>query len=140
VLPRFSCAVLLVAALLAPAAAIAQPDTTAPTVIITVNVTLTDKAIRLSRHQAPRGSDVRFAVTNVGRRSHTFTLGTTKRGLGKQTGFSRVFKPGQHQVLLLFLDYRGVLPYFSNLPADLPKRAMHGKFVVGADVTGSVDH
>jgi hypothetical protein len=130
-------AALLVAAV-APAAD-ARPLTTAPNIYITVKVTLTDARIVLSRHSAPRGTDVRFVVTNVGTEPHTFTLGTLNRGAGLQTGFARVFRPREHEVLLLFLDYRGVLPYYSSLKADRSKRGMHGKFVVGVDVTGSVN-
>jgi hypothetical protein len=112
--------------------------TTAPNVFITVKVTLTDSKIVLSRHSAPRGTDVRFVVTNLGKEPHSFTLGTLDRGAGLQTGFARVFRPGQHQVLLLFLDYRGVLPYYSGLRRDLAKPGMHGTFVVGFPIPASV--
>ncbi len=136
-LPLFVLTALLAGALV-PAVQ-ARPSTTAPNIFVKVNVTLTDSKIILSTNTAPRGTDAQFIVRNTGTKPHTFTLGTTKRGLGFQTGFTRVFKPGQHQVLLLYLNYRGVLPYYSNTPADLPKKAMHGTFVIGEDVTGSVD-
>ena len=70
---------------------------------------------------------------------HTFTLGTTKRGIGIQTGFSRVVKPGESKLLLLFLNYRGVLPYYSAIPADRAKAAMHRRSTpIGEDVAGGI--
>jgi hypothetical protein len=117
----------------------ARPQTTAPNIFVKIHVTLTDSKIILTPKRAPRGTDAQFIVQNVGKKPHTFTFGTTKRGLGVQTGFSRLVKPGQHQLLLLYLNYRGILPYYSNTPADRKNPAMHGKFTIGQAVTGSVD-
>jgi hypothetical protein len=113
--------------------------TTAPSIIVQVHVTITDSKITVTPKRAPRGSDAQFIVRNVGTKLHTFTLGTAKRSTGKQTGFSRVMAPHTQKILLLYLDYRGALPYFSNTPADKAKSGMHGTFTVGGDVTGSVD-
>lgn len=115
------------------------PRTTAPSIIVKVHVTISDSKIVVSPRHAPRGSDAQFIVRNAGKKVHTFTLGTAKRGTGQQTGFSRVVAPGAQKILLLYLDYRGALPYYSNTPADKTKPGMHGTFVVGGDVTGSVD-
>ena len=63
-------------------------------------------------HQAedrPRGSDARFIVRNIGT-SPLFTVGSTRRGVGAQPGFSRLFKPGEHGILLVYLNARGTLP------------------------------
>jgi len=116
-----------------------SPQTTAPNVFVDIHVTLTDSKIILSRHSAPRGTDARFIVKNIGKKAHSFTLGTVARGLGTQTGFDKVFRPNQSQVLLLFLDYRGKLPYYSKLKADKNKPGMKGVFVIGAPIPGSVD-
>src|SRR5664279_1540505 len=95
----------LLAALLA---AIAVPvgdskvTTTAPNGYINVHVTLTDSKVIVSPKTAPRGSDARLIVRNIGTKPHSFTLLT-----GVQTGFSRVFKPGKPSVLVLYLDRRG---------------------------------
>jgi hypothetical protein len=122
----------VVAGVIATSAA-AQPQTTAPNVFVKIHVTLTDTKVILSPKHAPRGTDAQFLVRNIGTKPHTFTFGTLKRGLGVQTGFSRLVKPGQHQVLLLYLNYRGVLPYYSD------HGRVQGKFIIGQDVTGSVN-
>jgi hypothetical protein len=131
-------AVGLLSAVIASSAA-ARPQTTAPNIFVKIHVTLTDSKIILSPKRAPRGTDAQFIVRNIGKKPHAFTFGTTKRGLGFQTGFSRLVKPGQQQLLLLYLNYRGVLPYYSNTPTDRNNPAMHGKFTIGQAVTGSVD-
>jgi hypothetical protein len=131
-------AVGLLSAVIASSAS-ARPQTTAPNIFVKIHVTLTDSKIILSPKRAPRGTDAQFIVRNIGKKTHAFTFGTTKRGLGFQTGFSRLVKPGQQQLLLLYLNYRGVLPYYSNTPADRNNPAMHGKFTIGQAVTGSVD-
>jgi hypothetical protein len=130
-------ALLLVVAPLAPQA-YARPETTAPDVIIDIHVTLTNSRIVLSRHNAPRGTYARFTIRNVGTRPHNFTLGKAKRGSGAQSGFSRTLKARHKQILLLFLDYRGPLPYFAGLPADRRKPGMRGVFTIGNCVSNSV--
>jgi hypothetical protein len=122
----------LSAAMLAPAAAGASrgPSTTAPDVFVDIQVTITDSRIGLSRRTAHRGDEARFIIRNVGTKPHSFTLGTTVRGAGAQTGFSRTLKPKEQQVLLLFLNYRGRLPYRSKFPADRAKPGMRGVFKI----------
>jgi hypothetical protein len=117
----------------------ARPLTTAPNVFVKIHVTLSDKKITVYPKRAPRGTDAQFIVRNVGKKLHTFTLGTTNRGQGVQTGFSRAVKPGREALLLLFLNYRGAMAYYSNTVADRKNPAMHGKFTVGQDVAGSVN-
>jgi hypothetical protein len=108
----------------------AHPLTTEPTPIREIRVTITDTRITVRPGAAPRGSYARFTVHNVGTRPHSFTLGKAKPGTGLQTGFSRTLKPKTHKILLLFLDYRGQLPYYSSLPADRSKPGMKGIFTI----------
>jgi hypothetical protein len=111
-------------------AAHGQPQTTIPDVFVTVHVTITDSRIALDRHSARRGDEVRFVMHNAGTKVHSFTLGTTKRGGGTQTGFSTMIKPKEQKLNLLFLDYRGLLPYRSIVKIDLSKPRMKGVFKV----------
>jgi hypothetical protein len=127
--------VALLAAALAPSAlgtvrTSSQPQTTVPDVFVTVHVTITDSRIALDRHKASRGDEIRFILRNTGTRLHNFTLGGTKRGGGRQTGFSRTLKPREEKFILLFLDYRGLIPYRSNMKIDLTKPGMKGTFRV----------
>ena len=124
------CGLALASALVSSAAA--ERQTTSPNVYVNINVTLTDSKVTMSPRSAPRGSDARFIVRNIGKQAHLFTLGTTERGLGFQTGFSRVFKPKAHQVLLLYLDQRSVLQYYLGASAKSATPAMKGTFTVGA--------
>jgi hypothetical protein len=115
---------------LVPAALGSQPRTTAPPPVVDVRVTITDSAISMSPRSAVRGAFARFILINLGTKPHALTLGTAKRGTGKQTGFSSSLRPKQQKVLLLFLDYRGRLPYFGSLPADRTKSGMKGVFTI----------
>lgn len=105
--------------------------TTAPDSYVNIRVTLSDTRITLSRHTAPRGTDARFFVRNVGKRAHGFQLGATDRGLGFQSGFRLDVAPGRQKVLILFLDYRTKLPFFSPQKADLHNPNMRGFFTIG---------
>ena len=70
----------------------------------------------------------RFILVNTGKKPHTFVLGHERRGTGTQTGFTKSLKPHQQSILILFLDFRGSLPYRATLPADRSKPAMQGTF------------
>lgn len=107
-----------------------RPQTTAPPEVITVKVTMTDTAFHVSPRSAPRGDIGRFILVNRGKKSHTFALGHTKHGSGSQTGFTRTLKPSQQLVLILFLDYRGLLPYRGTMPSDRQLAAMQGTFKI----------
>lgn len=126
----------LAAALVVPGAlgttrGAARPNTTVPDVFLPVHVTVTDSRISLDRKSGHRGDEVRFTIRNAGTKTHNFTLGTTtKRGIGAQVGFSTTLKPKQEKVYLLFLDYRGDLPYRSIVKADLKKPGMRGVFKI----------
>jgi hypothetical protein len=109
----------------------ASPRTTGPTEIVTVDVKITDARIVLSPSSTPRGSYARFVVRNVGTKIHNFTLGRqTARVSGLQKGFTQTVKPRQQKILLIYLDYRGKLPYYSIIKADLNKPGMKGIFTI----------
>ncbi len=82
----------------------------------------------MSPKLAQRGSMGRFILVNTGKKPHTFVLGHERRGTGVQTGFKKALKPSQQSVLILFLDFRGAIPYHSPLPADKSKPRMQGIF------------
>ena len=132
---RLTALAVLAGALIIPGAltarADARPNTTVPDVFLPVHVTVTDSRISLDRKSAHRGDEVRFTIRNAGTKTHNFTLGTnTKRGIGSQVGFSTTLKPKQEKVFLLFLDYRGSLPYRSIVKADLKRPGMRGIFKI----------
>jgi hypothetical protein len=106
----------------------AQPRTTAPPQVANIKITISDAGIRISPKIAQRGSMGRFILVNVGKKPHTILLGSERRGTGVQTGFIKSLRPSQQSVLLLFLDFRGLLPYRATLPADRAIPAMRGTF------------
>jgi hypothetical protein len=108
----------------------ARPNTTVPEVFVPINVTITDARISLNRRTANRGDVVRFTIRNTGKALHTFTLGDKKHSLGRQVGFSAIVRPKQEKAFLLYLDYRGSLPYRSVIKADLLKLGMRGIFKI----------
>lgn len=107
------------------------PRTTAPDLYVTVRVTMTDTKFTLSRHSGPRGADARFVIRNRSNKVHNFSIGTEKYDTGVQTGFSATVKPGQQKILVLFLDFRGKIPYHPGLRADRNKPGMKGTFDIG---------
>jgi hypothetical protein len=108
----------------------AHPNTTVPEVFLPVYVTITDSRISLNRKTAHRGDEVRFTIRNIGKSVHTFSLGDKKHSLGRQVGFSATLKPKEEKIFLLYLDYRGTLPYRSAVKADLRKPGMRGTFKI----------
>jgi hypothetical protein len=103
------------------------PLTTIPNVFVDIQVTLTDTRITLNRHTVNRGIEGRFIIRNVGTKRHSFTLGGTSRGT-VQPGFSRTVNPREQYIELVFLNYRGPVPYRSVIPADRSKPGMKGIF------------
>ncbi len=106
------------------------PATTAPPIVTTVKITITDTAIKMTPKVAQRGSIARFILVNTGKKRHTFALGHEKRGTASQTGFTKSLRSNQQSVLILFLDYRGILPYRATLKADRAKPKMRGTFKI----------
>ena len=109
----------------------ARQQTTAPPPVVDIKVTITDRAINMTPKKAFRGDYARFILFNSGTKPHTFTFGSTKRGSGVQTGFSKPLRPKEQKILLLFLDYRGQVAYYGSLAADRSKPGMKGVFTIG---------
>jgi hypothetical protein len=85
----------------------------------------------MSPRRGQRGSLARFVLTNVGKAPHAMSLGRLKRRTATQAGFvTKPLKPNQQQILVLFLDFRGVVPYRGTLPADAAKPGMKGTFTI----------
>jgi hypothetical protein len=126
----FALAAASAVALVPAAQGSARPRTTAPPPVVNVKVTITDTRIGVTPKVAQRGDYARFIMINVGKRPHTFTLGSTKHGTGVQTGFSKALKPNEQKTLLLFLDYRGQVAYRGSLPADRSLPGMRGVFTI----------
>ena len=120
--------VILAAAFVSAAQAPAKPLTTAPPEVITVKITMTDTRFSVSPKSAPRGDIGRFILVNRGKKPHAFALGHLNHASGSQTGFMRTLKPSEQSLLILFLDYRGVLPYRGTLPHDRQQAAKQGLF------------
>jgi opacity protein-like surface antigen len=124
----FALAAVSAVALVPAAQSADQPWTTAPPPVSNIKITITDTGINVSPKFAQRGSMGRFILVNTGKKPHTFVLGHERRGTGVQTGFKKALKPSQQSVLILFLDFRGAIPYHSPLPADRSKPRMQGIF------------
>ena len=124
----FALAAVSAVALVPAAQSADQPQTTAPPPVSNIKVIITDSGITISPKLAQRGSMGRFILVNTGKKPHTFVLGHERRGTGVQTGFKKALKPSQQSVLILFLDFRGAIPYHSPLPADKNKPRMQGIF------------
>jgi hypothetical protein len=107
-----------------------RPGTTAPPEVVAVKITITDARVHMSPRRAQRGAVARFILVNTGKKPHTFALGHLRHGTGTQTGFVKSLKPNEQSILILFLDYRGKLPYLCTLPADRSKPGMKGTFTI----------
>jgi hypothetical protein len=123
-------AALSVAALATAASGSAKVETTAPPEVISVTITITDSSVRMAPRVAQRGAIARFTLVNLGKKPHTFVLGHLRHGSGEQTGFKKALKPNERSILILFLDYRGTIPYGPQLPADKAKPKMKGTFKI----------
>ena len=124
----FALAAVSAVALVPAAQSALQPQTTAPPPVSNIKVTITDTGVTISPKLAQRGSMGRFILINRGKKPHTFVLGHERRGTGVQTGFKKALKPSEQSVLILFLDFRGAIPYHSPLPADKSNPRMQGIF------------
>jgi len=102
------------AALALAATATGAPQTTNVPAIFTVKVTIRDKAISMSPNHAVRGSTITFVLTNRGRKTHTFVIGDVKRGAGFGQGFKQTLRPNQQFTKVMFLDYRGVMRFYTR--------------------------
>lgn len=88
--------------------------TTNAPALLSVKVTITDHSIVLHPNHAARGSTVTFILTNRGRKTHTFVIGDVKRGPGHTQGFGRTLKPNEQLSIVMYLDVRGVMTYYTR--------------------------
>jgi hypothetical protein len=109
----------------------ARPATTGPALFYTINVTISDSRITLSRHDLPRTYSARFNIRNIGKVAHSFTLGTSVGAVKQGVVVHRVVKAGSHAVAFLIqADFRGLLRYYSVIPSDRSKPGMKGTFSI----------
>jgi hypothetical protein len=92
-----------------------RPQTTNAPQILMIKVTITDKSITVRPNTAPRGTSAIFILTNRGKKSQKWLLGSATRGAGKTIGFASVLAPDQQKNIVMFLDYRGLLPYSASV-------------------------
>jgi mono/diheme cytochrome c family protein len=95
------------------------PAAPAKKAAVTIKVTLTDGAIRLSKKTAPAGK-VTFTVRNTGKAKHDFRI-TTK----KTPALAR----GKSAKLVITFKKAGKFPYRSTQPGDV-KKGLKGTFTV----------
>jgi hypothetical protein len=107
-------AIASVASLAIAAPAFAHPQTTNAPAILIVKVTITDHGITVRPNAAPRGTSATFILTNRGTETQKWVLGSTARGVGHKIGFASTLAPDQQKNVVMFLDYRGLLPYSAS--------------------------
>ena len=114
-------------ALVIAAPGFARPHTTNAPQILTIKVTITDSSITVKPSTAERGTNCIFVLTNRGTKAQRWVLGNITRGVGKKTGFASTLGPDQQKTVVMFLDYRGLLPYSSSQLAGA-KTMLKGTF------------
>jgi hypothetical protein len=107
-------AIAFLTSLVVAAPVFAHPQTTNAPAILVVKVTITDKSITVRPNAAPRGTSATFILTNRGTKTQKWILGSTARGVGHKIGFASVLAPDQQKNVVMFLDYRGLLPYSAS--------------------------
>jgi hypothetical protein len=93
--------------------------TTAPAVQMTINVSVNDSGIKMSRYKARRGWAVHFVVRNTGSKPYAVDIG------GLLTG---PIGPGKKKTVSASLEERGTYPFKVLVPA--PSRQHAGVFRV----------
>lgn len=106
----------------------ARPQTTNAPPILTIKVTITDNSITVRPNSAARGTNTIFILTNRGTKTQRWVLGDTARGAGKKIGFASTLGPNQQKTVVMFLDYRGLLPY--SISSATGKAALKGSFTI----------
>jgi hypothetical protein len=107
-------AIAFVTPLLIAAPGFARPQTTNSPAILQIKVTITDSSVTVRPNAAPRGTNAIFILTNRGKTTKKWVLGNATRGAGKKIGFASVLAPDQQKSIVMFLDYRGPLPYSAS--------------------------
>jgi plastocyanin len=88
---------------------------------VTVNVTATEWAFKLSKRSVPVGTTVVFKVTNKGKIGHNFKIA------GKTT---KLLNPGQSTTLTVTFTKKGTFTYLCSVTGHA-RLGMQGKFAVG---------
>jgi hypothetical protein len=114
--------------LLVAAPALARPQTTNAPQMLTIKVILTDTGVTMRPNVVARGSTAVFVVSNRGTKPQTMLLGDVKRGDGKKIGFSSKLGPNEQKTFVMFLDYRGLLPFASTGAHGGSKLTVRGTF------------
>jgi hypothetical protein len=115
-------------ALALPSAGLADRQTTNPGAYVTIRVTITDEAVTMRPKTAPRGSFAIFVLANHSTTTrHSLLVGDVERGPGRKIGFLVKLAPNEQKRIVMFLDYRGPLPYSSP---DVGKPRVKGIFRV----------
>jgi hypothetical protein len=91
-----------VATLAAAPAASAEPQTTQPNTVYTVPAVLTDKTIKLSERNLPRGAMIRYTVVNHGSRPYVFQIWKSR---------TLAIPPKGRALVRVNWDYRGRFVY-----------------------------
>ena len=118
----------LLASLVIAGPGFARPDTTNAPAFLTIRVTITDTSVTVRPNAALRGTNAIFILTNRGKTTQKWILGNATRGVGKTSGFASVLAPDQQKNVVMYLDYRGELPYST---AKLGGAAVHhGSFKI----------
>jgi mono/diheme cytochrome c family protein len=115
------------------AAAIAVPLLLTPAApaektAVTVNVTLTDTSIKLSRKSVPADT-VTFSVKNAGKAKHSFKILTKK---------TPVLAPGRSARLVVKFAKAGKFPFSSTVAGDV-KKGLKGTLTVTAPAGGGAN-
>jgi hypothetical protein len=112
------------AAVVAMAAAGSATSTTNVPAIFTVKVNIYDSKLTMTPSHAVRGSTITFVLINRGKKTRTFQIGDVKRGTGHGQGFRQTLKPNQQFQKVMFLDYRGKLPFTTRAGSAIVGRGM----------------
>jgi hypothetical protein len=102
-----------------------RPQTTNAPAILTIKVTITDTSVTVKPSSAARGTNCIFVLTNRGKKTRRWVIGTPKRGVGKTIGFATILTPDKQKTIVMYLDYRGLLPYSSSAAGS---RTLKGTF------------
>jgi hypothetical protein len=84
----------------------AASSTTAPTLTVSIKVTMSETGVALSQKSAHRGWEAHFVVRNIGKKSHRFEIGGLTTPL---------LAPGARRVLKVELALRGRVTYRDQL-------------------------
>jgi hypothetical protein len=120
--------IVFLASLAVAVPAFARTDTTNAPAFLTIKVTITDTSVTVRPNTALRGTNATFILTNRGKTTQRWVIGNATRGVGKTSGFASVLAPDQQKNFVMYLDYRGQLPYSITHPGG--KKVVRGSFTI----------